>query len=146
VVEAVAVDGQGVVYVTDYFGHAVVQLTPSSTPPTSTTSWSATSLPGPGGSWTNPSAVALDPSGNLFVADGTTQSIYELPSATAAKPSDWVTLEQAIFSFPPSVAGLGLTEMGLAADGAGHLYVTEANDVRMLTSSLRTANAKSKGQ
>ena len=72
--------------------------------PTSITSTTATAFNGP-------SAVAVDGTGNLFIADAFNNRIVEQPLVGAQKNVGTG------FAYP----------IGMAVDGAGNLYVTDAN-------------------
>jgi sugar lactone lactonase YvrE len=72
-----------------------------------------------------PSGLALDASGNLFVADATAQAVYEYKGGTGS----------------PIAIGAGFNKpTGVATDGAGNLYVV---DQGAGTVSLFTSNAGS---
>lgn len=66
-----------------------------------------------GGTWTAPSAIAVDYAGNTYVADSTTGSIYK-----TAVGSSTSTAIATGFNAPTSVA----------VDGSGNVYVGESNN------------------
>jgi sugar lactone lactonase YvrE len=87
--------------------------------------------------FTNPSAVAVDATGNLFVADAANHVIRKVT------PLGVVTTFAGTAGSTGSVDGAGATlarfnqPQGLAIDGAGNLYVADSNNhtVRMVTPS-----------
>lgn len=100
-----AADGAGNVYVADPDNHRVVKVSNSATSfylPDQTITI--------GSGFTQPSAVAVHGSGNLFVADGT--SLYELPAIGG---------QTAITS---QLAG---SVTGLAVDASGSVYVAQSS-------------------
>ncbi|WP_156686632.1 serine/threonine-protein kinase PknD [Mycobacterium sp. Marseille-P9652] len=103
---AVAVDGGGVVYVTDTSNNRVMKLAEGAPP----TALPFTDLASPEG-------VAVDGTGNVYVADFGHDRVLELaPGSTT-----------------PTVrmSGLG-TPAALAVDGAGNLYVADHRNSRVL--------------
>ena len=123
-----AVDGSGNVYVADTFNHMIRKITSAGVVTTvagSTTSGSADGT-GAAASFFRPYAVAIDASGNLYVADCNNNMIRKIDSAgvvttlagsTTAGHADG-TGTAASFNSPGAVA----------ADGSGNLYVADSGN------------------
>jgi len=116
----VAVDGSGNVYVADYSNHRVQKLT------LSTNTWSEWGAADGGagsdlGEFDRPSGVAVDGSGNVFVADSGNHRVQKLTLSSNAW-NEWGKSGGG-----PGV-GLGefLAPSGVAVDGSGNVYVTDS--------------------
>jgi hypothetical protein len=133
----VAVDGGGNVYVADRWNHAIRKFTPS---------WVVTTLAGALGAagtadgtgsaarFTFPAGVAVDPAGNVYVADTDNSTIRKITpagvvttlagSARSTGTSDG-TGSQARFQYP----------FGLAVDAGGTVYVADTynHTIRKIT-------------
>jgi len=135
----VAVDGSGNVYVADTYNQTIRMMTPSGV---------VTTLVGLAGSPGNsdgtgnaarfdyPNGLAVDSSGNAYVADTYNQTIRMVtPSGVVS------TLAGSALSAPGSSDGTGSDARfnypeGLAVDGSGNVYVADSrnNTIRMVTS------------
>jgi hypothetical protein len=78
-----------------------------------------------------PSAVALDNAGNLYVADSGNSTVRKIT------PAGVVTTIAGFAGYPGSADGLGSSARfqgtgGIAVDGAGNVYVTDGNGIRMI--------------
>ncbi len=71
----------------------------------------------------NPRDVAVDSSGNTYIADTDNQQVWKVPSAGAAAP---VILNQSSLQWP----------CGVAVDGAGNVYISDTFHGRILKESL----------
>jgi hypothetical protein len=136
----IAVDNAGNIYVAEWGNHAIRKLTPSGT------SWAVTTLAGsigvPGSAdgvgtaaqFYNPAGVAVDNSGNVYVAD------YVNSTIRMVSPAGLVTTIAGSAMVPGSVDGPGATArfsqpVGVAVDNAGSLFVADTynQEIRKLT-------------
>ena len=117
-----AVDGTGNVFVTDTNNHTIRKITPAGVV-TTLAGLAGTSGPtdgtGNAARFNNPQGIAVDGSGNLFVADTGNHTIRRVTSAGA------VTTLAGTFNAPADVA----------VDQSGNLYVADAGDhtIRLIT-------------
>ncbi|MGO0059996.1 Ig-like domain-containing protein [Brevibacillus fluminis] len=130
----VAVDSSGNVYVTDSGNHRIQKLT------ISTSAWSEwkTSDGGPGsglGEFHTPAGVAVDRSGNLYVADYGNHRIQKLTAAENIW-SQWC----ATTIVSGSLLGEFNVPSGVAVDSSGNMYVVDAinNRIQKLSGSTNT--------
>lgn len=119
----VTVDGAGNVYAADTQNHTIRKITPFGV---------VTTLAGQAGFYGNadgngnnarfsaPKGVAVDSSGNVFVADTLNNSIRKIT------PAGDVTTIASLFAFGSNGAVYGQPE-GIAVDGAGNLYASATN-------------------
>ncbi|MCP1310834.1 fibronectin type III domain-containing protein [Paenibacillus tyrfis] len=121
----VSVDSSDNVYVADTGNHRIQKLTAA------TGVWSEWKRSGGGsgsglGEFSNPSEVAIDGSGNIYVADAGNHRIQKLTIATGVW-SEWKR--------SAGGAGSGLGEFnnpkGVAVDGSGNVYVADSNNERV---------------
>ena len=112
-----AVDNSGNMYVADFANHRIEKLT------LSTNTWSEWKKSGGGlgsglGEFINPSGVAVDSSGNMYVADSGNHRIQKLTAAT----NTW-----SVWSKSGGGAGTVLGEfyspIGVSVDSGGNVYV-----------------------
>jgi sugar lactone lactonase YvrE len=129
----VAVDTNGIVYVTDSGNSTIRKVTPVGT------NWVVTTLAGQAGSYgtadgtasaarfNDPEDLALDSAGNLYVADTGSSTIRKVTLVG----TNWVVTTLAgKAGHPGLVNGTGTNAefyhpMGVALDGAGNLYVAD---------------------
>ena len=126
----VAVDNTGNVYVADIFNDAIRKVTPVGT------NWVVTTLAGVGGNYGSmdgagnvalfkgPAGVTVDRAGNTYVADQVNHTIRKVT------PAGEVLTLGGLAGFGGSTNGTGsdarfFVPQGVAADGAGNLYVVE---------------------
>jgi uncharacterized repeat protein (TIGR03803 family) len=129
-----AVDTNGDVFVADWGNHTIRELIPASA-----TTWNVSTIAGLAGSkgnsdgtnnsarFNHPEAVALDASGDVFVADWGNHTIRELVRSAA---SSWNVSTIAGSTNYGSADGIGTAAQfyypsGLALDGAGNIYVAD---------------------
>ena len=141
----VAVDGAGSVYVADTWNHTIRKITPEGVVTTLAGSASTSEFGFPAGGYldgigtaarfNNPSGLALDTSGNIYVADSFNHVIRKVTS------SNVVTTFSGCGGSPGSADGAAATARfnvpsGIAVDLAGNLYVADSGNftIRKVTS------------
>ena len=139
-----ATDAAGNVYVADTGNDTIRMITASGVV---TTLAGSPGMPGTAdgqgtaAQFNQPSGVAVDGSGNLYVADGNNFTIRKITPATAGGATVWtVTTLAGRASAPGTNNGTGTAAQfnylgGLALDGSGNLYVADSgnNAIRMIT-------------
>ena len=133
----VAVDGSGNVYVADTNNHTIREITPSGVVSTlAGLAGSAGSTDGTGSAarFNNPTGVAVDPSGNVYVADGGNNTIRKVT------PAGVVSTLAGSAGSTGSADGTGSAAQfyeprGVAVDGSGNLYVGDCSNctIRKIT-------------
>ena len=143
----VALDGQGNLYVADSINQRVLEY---DTPLTGGTmadrvfgqpgfSSSAANTPALGaGSLFNPYGVAIDPLGNLYVADSGNNRVVEYRKPLSSDTLADRVFGQADFTHNPvGVSATGLTTpLGVTVDAHGNLYVADFGSNRLLVFDL----------
>ncbi|HXH30570.1 MAG TPA: SMP-30/gluconolactonase/LRE family protein [Bacteriovoracaceae bacterium] len=134
----VAVDGSGDVYVTDFGNHTIRKITAAGVVTTlaGTAGVSgSTDATGAAARFTNPNDVAVDGSGNVFVADMNNRIIRKITAAGV------VTTLAGAAGVSGSTDATGaaarfVTPTGLAVDGSGNVYVADYSNhtIRKITS------------
>ena len=135
--EGVAVDGSGIVYVADYRNHIIRKVAPLGEVSTLAGSpGQAGSSDGTGAAarFNFPGGVAVDESGNIYVADTKNHTIRKIA------PAGVVSTLAGTPGLTGSADGTGAaarfsSPAGVAVDGAGNVYVADwSNDtIRMIT-------------
>ncbi len=146
----VAVDGSGNLYVADYNNHTIRKVTPAGVVTTlAGSAGSPGSADGTGSAarFNGPSGVAVDGSGNLYVADRSNHTIRKVT------PAGVVTTLAGSAESSGAANGTGSTArfngpLSVAVDGSGNLYVTDYNNhtIRKVTpAGVVTTHAGSAG-
>ncbi|MFJ1792168.1 NHL domain-containing protein [Kitasatospora griseola] len=132
---AVAVDGTGVLYVSDYSGHRVRKITTdgriSTIAGTGTPGFSGDGNPAASAQLSHPRGLTVDSDGNVYIADGNNHRVRRI--GADGKISTVAGTSTAGFTGdggPAGKAQLNLP-MGVAVDGAGNLYVSDYNNHRI---------------
>ena len=131
----VAVDASGIIYVADYGNHKIRKITSAGVVSTLAGSiLGATDATGTSASFANPTSVAVDATGNVFVADYGNNKIRKITSAGVVTTfagngtvgSTNATGTSATFNHPS----------GVAIDASGNLYVADFsnNKIRKISS------------
>jgi sugar lactone lactonase YvrE len=132
----VAVDASGNVYVSDRFNHAIRKITPAGVVSTLAGNGTAGYADGTGAAalFNNPYGMAIDASGNLYVADLVSHRIRKITPAG-------VVSTLAGSGSPGAVDGIGTAAsfdqpIGVAVDVFGNVYVSEVinTKIRKITS------------
>ena len=126
----VAVDGDGNVYVADTANHTIRKITPAGVVTTlagTAGSYGSTDGTGAAASFNESIGVAVDGDGNLFVADTSNHAIRKVT------PAGEVTTLAGSAGSSGSADGTGAAASfsqpaGVAVDGDGNLYVTDAGN------------------
>ncbi|MFH9266684.1 RICIN domain-containing protein [Streptomyces sp. NPDC017546] len=131
----VAVDGTGVVYVTDYGNLRIRKITTDGT--ISTVAGNGTAGPGGDGGpavsaqLKNPHGVAVDDAGVLYIADADNHRVRKVtPDGTISTVAGTGTAGTGGDDGPATSAKLNLP-LAVAVDSAGNLYVSEYNNHRV---------------
>jgi sugar lactone lactonase YvrE len=126
----VAVDGSGIVYVADSGNHTIRKVTPAGVVTTlAGTAGSSGSTNGTGSAarFSSPSGVAVDGSGNVYVAESSNHTIRKVTSAgvvstlagsAGSSGSTDGSGSAARFNYP----------FGVAVDGSGNVYVADSSN------------------
>ncbi len=131
----VAVDAAGNLYVADTANNRMVEYnTPATSDTLADTIFGSCSTTG-GTTLCSPSGVAVDSSGNVYVADSGRNRVLEYNT-----PLTTDTVADAVFgqngSFTSSSCGIGPGELchpvGVAVDSSGNVYVADKNNNRVL--------------
>jgi sugar lactone lactonase YvrE len=139
--QGIATDGAGNLYVADVFSEAIRKVVIATGAVTTLAGGQQGSADGIGSaaSFYRPSGIAADGAGNLFVTDTYNGTIRKVVIATGA-----------VTTFAGAPGGLGRAAdgtgaaagfnfpSGIAADGGGNLYVTDANSIRKIVIATRT--------
>ncbi len=134
---ALALDASGVLYVADMWNSSIRAITPAGEVTTfagAATSWGSADGTGAAAQFYGPFGVAVDPAGNVYVADSDNQAIRKL------SPSAVVTT---FAGAPPGLGSVDATgtaarfnhPQGLAVDAAQNLYVADSDNqtIRKIT-------------
>jgi sugar lactone lactonase YvrE len=131
----IAVDASGNVYVADYFGNKIRKITPEGVVTTLAGSGSAGSTDGTGAvaSFNNPEGIAVDTSGNVYVAEFSSHKIRKITP-------EGVVTTLAGSGTAGSTDGAGTAASfnrpnGVAVDASGNVYVAEfsSHKIRKIT-------------
>jgi sugar lactone lactonase YvrE len=144
----IAVDDAGNLYVTDSSDNTIRKITPSVS--AGQTNWAVTTIagsPGIAGSadglgsaarFSNPSGIAVDPAGNVYVADFSNSTVRKLRPGNSGGQTQWlVTTIGGLAGNSGAADGTGSavrfdSPSGIALNGAGNLFVTDWDNNTLL--------------
>jgi sugar lactone lactonase YvrE len=130
-------DAEGNIYVAETYGNVIRKITPQGVVTTFAGSgtYGATNGTATAASFSNPISIAIDPSGNLFVADQGSSLIRKItPAGIVSTFAGNTTYNYTIINGVGTAAGFN-RPTALAADASGNLYVADAgnNAIRKIT-------------
>ena len=137
--DGVAVDSNGNVYVADYANHTIRKVTPAGVVTTlagKAGSSGSTDGTGSAARFSSPTGVAVDNTGNVYVADYGNNTIRKVTSSgvvtTLAGRADYVGSSDGI-----GISALFRSPIDVAVDAAGNVYVTDSGNhtIRKVTPS-----------
>jgi sugar lactone lactonase YvrE len=133
----VAVDGAGNVYVADQLNHNIRQVTPGGVVtsvagaiPSPTPASGSTDGIGSAARFNNPYGVAVDSTGNLYVADSNNHTIRKIAPGGVVTTLAGTAGMSGIVNDTGSAARF-FAPRGIAVDAAGTLYVADTNNQRI---------------
>ena len=129
--KAVAVDASGYVYVSDSRNNRICKISPSGEVTTLAGGYRSGFLDGPGNSarFNNPGGLAVDGSGNVYVADISNHLIRKItPEGVVSTLAGDAT---AGFADGTGTAAKFYFPMGVAVDGNGNIYVADMSNNRI---------------
>ena len=134
----VAVDGPGNVYVADYFNFTIRKITAAGVVTTlagAAGSSGSTDATGSAARFKNPDGIAVDESGNVYVADYNNHTIRKITAAGVVTTLAGTAGSNGTIDGTGSAARFSYPS-GVAADGSGNVYVTDYLDqsIRKITS------------
>jgi sugar lactone lactonase YvrE len=128
----IAVDSSGNVYVADTGNYTVRKITPAGVVTTLAGTPGLYNADGDGGLFDSPTGLAVDPQGNVYVADTGNNAVYKITPTGAATVLAGDAHEEGAGGYSDGIgtAAQFKAPYGVALDGAGNLYVADAgNDV-----------------
>jgi sugar lactone lactonase YvrE len=130
-----AVDASGNVYVADQFNNKIRKITPDGVVTTFAGRNNAGRMDGTGAgaAFSSPTDVAIDPSGNIYVADASNNKIRKITPA-AVVTTFAGTGQQGYFD-ATGTAAIFNSPTGVATDAAGNIYVADQGNsmIRKIT-------------
>ena len=136
----VAVDSGGNLYVTDTYNNRIRKIsqgTITTVAGNGVAAFSGDGGPAPNASLNQPTGVAVDPAGNLYIADGGNQRVRKVSGgmistvAGGGSASVSTAAEHSV-----SATGVSLSVEGVAVDAAGDLFIVGGNMVEKVSGGL----------
>jgi hypothetical protein len=120
----VAVDGSGNVFVSDYFHNAVKEIVAGTGGAATGTVNSSSTVNIVGSGFNGPIGVAVDRSGNVFVADCHNNAVKEIVAGTGGAGTGVVNSSSTV-----NTLGSGFnTPNGVSVDGSGNVFVADSGN------------------
>jgi len=139
---SLAVDGNGNVFVADYFNHRVRRIDAHTHIVTSVAGDGSSVFSGDGGKATAagvpyPLAIAVDPSGNLYIVENGQFKVRRVDAGTGMMSTVAGSGHQGFSGDGGPATKADMNPAGIAADGKGNLYIAdmENNRIRRVDSS-----------
>jgi len=135
--QSVAVDSAGNLYIAVAGAHVVRKVDAATGQASTVAGVGVAGFSGDGGAATmarllNPSAVAVDGAGNIYIADTANQRIRKVDAATGLINTVAGSASGGFGGDGGAATSAALnTPMGLAVDGAGHLYIADSQNNRI---------------
>lgn len=128
----IAVDGAGNLYIADSFDHRVRRVEPggviATVAGTGAGGYNGDGIPATGARLRVPTGVAVDPAGNLYIADSGNQRVRKVDPGgiitTVAGTGGYGSYREGI----PAVEAYLARPYGVAVDHRGNLYIADANN------------------
>ena len=129
----VVADNSGNLYVTDAIFNKIRKIDPSGNVTTLAGNGSAGQTDGAGlsASFSDPTGIALDPQGNILVADGLNKAIRKITPLGDVSTITIHTIHQYVNGIPSTVSEL-VNPVGVCTDQNGNIYITDGNYVRKI--------------
>jgi DNA-binding beta-propeller fold protein YncE len=128
-----AIDGSGVLYVSEYGGHRIRKINPSADVTTLAGSGEKASMvgTGTGASFNSPSGLAVDGDGNIYVVENHGNLIRKVtPSGVVSTQAGSGATK---FADGVGTAASFSNPIAVAIDADGNLYVTDAHRIRKIS-------------
>jgi hypothetical protein len=143
---AVAVDSSGALYIADEYNHRIRKVAAATVRPLLMTTLAGTGTAGYNGDGVataamlyNPTGVAVDYAGNVYIADRNTHRIRKINTATGLLSTVAGTgMAGYLGNGGPATAATLYNPAGVAVDGAGNVYIADHNNQRIRKITIAT--------
>jgi len=141
----VAVDSAGNLYISDNVSHSVRMVSNgfiTTVAGTGTSGYNGDTGPGTSVQLANPSGIAVDSAGNVYIADTNNNRVRKLSNGVITTVAGNGTAGLSGDGGPAALAQLNFPT-GLAVDAAGNLYISDGDRVRKISNGVITTVAGS---